>query len=251
MARFNLNLREIGERLSPELAVVMPVYNEQANIEYVLREWTECLQPLVSQFVFVIVNDGSTDATQSILERIEHEASSRYTLISKPNSGHGNSCRVGYDISAASSCEWILQIDSDGQCDPRYFHTFWENRQSADCIFGVRRSRDDGVARALASSICRLGSSILCRANLPDPNVPYRLIRRTVLVKALSYIPANFNIHNVALSFILRKLPGIRWSYVDIHFRDRYSGESSLSFMQAAQWGSEMLLELARLKTPS
>ena len=41
-----------------------------------------------------------------------------------------------------------------------------------------------------------------------DPNVPYRLIRKHVLEKALKDIPESFNIHNVALTYILKRTDG-------------------------------------------
>jgi dolichol-phosphate mannosyltransferase len=250
MTRFCLNPGEIGRNLSAELAVVMPVFNEQDTIQGVLREWNQVLQPLVSNFVFIIVNDGSTDATQAKLEQLDDETPDRYLLIYKPNSGHGNSCRVGYDIAATGSCQWVLQIDSDGQCDPKYFPEFWHNRNGADCVFGLRRTRSDGFARTMTSNICRWGSSIVCRADLRDPNVPYRLIRRSVLKVALSYIPTGFNIHNVALTYILRKTPALKWRFVSINFRDRQGGSNSINVIKVCQWGAEMLLELTRLKTP-
>ncbi len=48
---------------SPELAVVMPIYNEETNIEAVVREWIAALQLLGIDFLVLAINDGSKDAT--------------------------------------------------------------------------------------------------------------------------------------------------------------------------------------------
>jgi hypothetical protein len=49
-----------SESPHPELAVVMPIYNEAANISVVLREWFNCLDKVAPRFVFFAINDGST-----------------------------------------------------------------------------------------------------------------------------------------------------------------------------------------------
>jgi hypothetical protein len=77
------------------------------------------------------------------------------------------------------------------------------------------------------------------------------LIRRETLQKALQYIPPNFNIHNVALTYVLKKLPGLRWDYVAIHFPDRQAGENSINVLKVVTWGAEMLLELLRIRVPA
>jgi glycosyltransferase involved in cell wall biosynthesis len=251
MARYSFNLTEIGRGLSASLVVVMPIYNEEANITSVVREWSECLRQLGIPFQLVALDDGSRDRTHDILLEIESSQPETICVVSKPNGGHGSTCRIGYDIAVRSNAEWILQIDSDGQCEPKHFAAFWSKRDNHDCVFGVRTSRDDGPARIATSAICRFASSLICGQDLRDPNVPYRLIRRTALERALRHIPANFNIHNVALTYVLKKLPGLRWDYVPIHFPDRKAGENSINVLKVVTWGAEMLLELLRIRVPA
>jgi dolichol-phosphate mannosyltransferase len=94
-------------------------------------------------------------------------------VIQRANKGHGQTCLEGYRMACERGIPWVLQIDSDGQCDPAYFKEFWARRDQADCVFGVRVQRDDGTARMLTSKICKLGSSILGGRDMVDPNVPY------------------------------------------------------------------------------
>ena len=88
----------------------------------------------------------------------------------------------------------------------------------------------------------------MCGQDLKDPNVPYRLIRHEILQEALRYIPPSFNIHNVALTYVLKKLPRVRSDYVPIHFPDRKAGRNSVSILKVVTWGAEMLLELMRIR---
>jgi len=235
--------------LHQPVAIVIPIYNEAENIRAVVAEWTNALDGLKIGYQFLLINDGSKDQTADVLEEMEAADPDKIVVISKPNSGHGRSCRLGYDAAVASpAVQWVLQIDSDGQCAPSYFPEFWSKTTSADCVFGCRVQRDDGVARMMTSKICKLGATVLGGRNMVDPNVPYRLIRKEILGSALQRIPASFNIHNVAVTYILKKTNGLRWEYVPIRFRDRQGGSNSINLLNVAQWGVDMLLELRRLK---
>lgn len=248
MARFSFNLKQIGSVLNGQLVVVMPIYNEESNIAEVIGRWTETLLNLSIPFQVIALDDGSYDRTEEILCDLEAAHPQQICVVSKPNSGHGITCRMGYDIAVSSKAEWVLQIDSDGQCDPKYFADFWQRRSGSDCVFGLRTSRGDGLGRVVTSAICRAASSLICGQDLRDPNVPYRLMRREILAKALRFIPPSFNIHNVALTYILKKMPSLRWNYVAIHFPDRAAGQNSINILKVATWGVEMLLELMRIR---
>lgn len=249
MAIISLQPTEAAAALKSQLVVVMPIYNEAANIAHVLQEWFDVFGKLNLTFQFLLVNDGSKDNTLEILKQLEAKWPEQLVVIDKPNSGHGRSCRLGYDAAVSSpSVEWILQIDSDGQCDPAYFQEFWNQRNLSDCVFGQRVHRDDGMARALTSKICKFGATLLGGRNMVDPNVPYRLIRRDILSAALKRIPAGFDIHNVALTFILKQTDGIRWRYIPIRFRDRQGGSNSINLLNVTHLGVSMLFDLAKLK---
>ncbi len=248
MARFSFNLDVISQTVTAPLVIVIPIYNEEKNIATVISAWTEKLESLGITGQILAIDDGSRDGTHEILLELEEKSPDMICVVHKPNSGHGPSCRIGYEIASRSQSEWVLQIDSDGQCDPVHFDDFWKARDRYDCIFGIRTSRDDGLARVMTSAICRLGASIICGEDLRDPNVPYRLMRRSALAMALPYIPSSFNVHNVALTYVLKKIGGMRWNHVPIHFRDRQGGTNSINVLQVVTLGAEMLLELLRIK---
>jgi glycosyltransferase involved in cell wall biosynthesis len=232
---------------APELAVVMPIYNEEASISAVVGEWFDCLRIVCPNFVIFAIDDGSTDDTRKILASLEDELGSRLRILSKTNSGHGPSCREGYEIALASGAEWIFQTDSDGQCDPVFFHTLFQDRSRYDCIFGYRRSRDDGVARKLISCCCRLFVWFASGSYLKDPNVPYRLLRAGVLRKALRRVPADSDLQNIGLSVALNWQPAVRWKYFPIHFRARRSGKSCINYSKIMRTALELLRDLRRI----
>src|SRR5947209_6517435 len=109
----------LSPQLAPaSLAVVMPIYNEASNIGVVLDDWFICLKSVCPSFVLFAINDGSKDDTAQILELLRVKLGPRLRVVNKRNTGHGLTCREGYELALAEGAEWIFQIDSDGQCDP-------------------------------------------------------------------------------------------------------------------------------------
>lgn len=233
------------------LAVVMPFYNEEQNVRSVVGEWLEALVACRMKAVLLAVDDGSRDNTFPSLEVLAKKNEGRLLVFHKTNSGHGRSCRFGYEKAISLGAEWVMQVDSDGQCDPRYFAEFWTSREGTDCVFGRRVSRGDGLARSMTSKMCRLAAGLVVGFDPGDANVPYRLMRREALVDALERVPADFDIHNVALTVALRQNPKWRWKWVPIHFRARQGGENSINLRKVAKMGLGMLRDLKRIKRSS
>ncbi len=224
----------------------MPVYNEEAVIKAVVKEWTQVLDDLSIDYLFLPVNDGSRDQTLSILQSLSKE-NPRIQVHDKANSGHGRSCRVGYDLALEKNAQWILQIDSDGQCLPEAFPEFWQNRQDADCVFGFRQKRDDGLLRKLVSKASRLAVFCVTGKMMRDPNVPYRLMRETILKEALLRVPADFDVQNIALSLALHRMKNVRWKLLPITFPERKGGSCSLNLKKIMRMGWKMLVDLRRV----
>ena len=228
------------------LAVVVPCYNEANYLETFINEWSAALRN--TDYKLFIIDDGSSDNSYDIISCVSQQ-NNRITCIPKVNSGHGLTCRFGYEhVINLHEFDSILQIDSDGQCDPTYFPKFIELSNIHDVVFGVRTTRGDGVARKLTSFLCTLVTSVLTRCVIRDANVPYRLIKSEILAQALESVPSDFYIQNVALTVALKRLPNISWGYVPMHFRDRTMGANSINLLNVAQLGLKMISELSRIK---
>ncbi len=228
--------------------VVMPVYNEQASIRKVVLEWFQEIENWTERFVFVAIDDGSSDDTPALLNRLQKQLGNRLEIIRRPNKGHGQSCLEGYRLACARNIPWILQIDSDGQCDPQYFFRFWRIRRQYDVIYGYRRVRDDGYRRVFASIILKLSLLAIARVWCVDANVPYRLMNAQTLEPFLPVISADFYLANVGIAVLLRSASAIRQYYVPIRFRERYGGEPSVRISKFGEKAFELFKQLRDLK---
>jgi dolichol-phosphate mannosyltransferase len=218
--------------------VVIPVYNEQASVRKVLREWIEEIENWSDNFVVYAINDGSKDDSLRILRAEQQRYGPRLEVVDRENRGHGQTCLDGYREAVRRGIPFVFQIDSDGQCDPQYFFRFWRVRHHYDVVYGVRVRRDDGWRRIAVSMVLRFFLLALFRTWCPDANVPYRLMRTSAVARAVDLIPSDFFLVNVALAVMLRHTSGCRHSYLGIRFRERYGGEPSV---KAAVFGRKAL----------
>ena len=131
--------------------------------------------------------------------------------------------------------EYLLQIDSDNQCDPIYLIKFIKllNSKNYDFIFGYRKYRQDGYVRVLISRILSLTFYIKKFKYIKDLNTPYRLMKIDYLKKILLDIKKkkkykDIKLFNSVLSYEISNKFDIKW--VDINFRERKFGKSKFNF---------------------
>ncbi len=230
-----------------ELMIVMPVYNEQASVRKVVLEWFHEVENWTEDFVFLAINDGSTDGTAGILARLGDQLGPRFETIQQANKGHGQSCLAGYREACRRNVPFVFQIDSDGQCDPQFFFRFWRERENFDVIYGRRVRRDDGWRRVLASHVLRATLLFFAGANCTDANVPYRLMRTQNLKVCLDLVPENFFLANIALSVLLQRDGRWRHGSIPIRFRERYGGEPSVALGKFGAKARELIGQLREL----
>lgn len=160
---------------TPELEILLPIHNEAESIEATIRELYAELSPRV-RVGFLICEDGSRDNTKEIVRRLAAEIPMRLNL-SDERKGYSRAVREGMAMLEA---EWILCVDSDGQCDPKDFWKFWDNRAAGDVLLGWRVDRQDTVARKTMSRFFFLIYQAVFHTPVHDPSCPYVLCRRVI-----------------------------------------------------------------------
>lgn len=226
-----------------ELWVVVPVYNEGAALAGVVEEWLPVIRSCTDDFVFCLIDDGSTDDTATVIHQLAR-AHPQIATVTQRNTGHGRACLHGYRLAIQQQARWILQIDSDGQCLASDFPALWARRTRHPVVFGFRRSRDDGAVRLLLSRLNAFGVWAATGLWVRDPNVPYRLMAAAVLLEAITVIPADVDMANIYLAATLAARESICW--VDIGFRERAGGAPHLKVGGIARKGVRLLYQLTR-----
>ncbi|NUQ61741.1 MAG: glycosyltransferase family 2 protein [Pirellulales bacterium] len=207
-----------------ELALVMPVYNEQEVVAEVVQSWREELDRLGIRFQILVLNDGSTDGTQAQLETFLGD--SRICVINKPNSGHGPTILLGYR-QAVDQAPWVFQTDSDNEMQPSHFGEFWRQREDYDGLFGIRRGRIQGLGRRAITAVSRATVALRFGRGVADVNVPYRLMRSEVLKPIVARIPDDTFAPNVIISGAFARW-GARIANIPVPYEGRKTGTVSI-----------------------
>ena len=207
-----------------DLKIVMPVYNEELNIEKVIVDWITELRKLKISFQLFAYNDGSKDATRDKLEQLKLNHP-ELVAIHKANSGHGPTLLTGYQDRTPT--EWIFQVDSDDEMSPEYFHLLWNERKNYDFLIGYRTNRHSPLPRKIISFISRFTVTLLYGGSVYDVNSPYRLFKAEFFDKHIAKIPSDTFAPNVILAGLASHY-NARCKSFDIPHSERKLGEVSI-----------------------
>ena len=154
----------------------MPVYNEAAHIEKTLKDIDLNLKKNLINYQFIISEDGSNDGTKNILKKLKHKYN--FILISE-HTRKGYSKAVMDGIFKASK-NYLMILDSDGQCDPKEITRFWQHRKNFDLICGNRIDRKDFLYRKIFSQLAYFIYNLLFRVPLKYPSYACLLMNQKV-----------------------------------------------------------------------
>jgi len=226
---------------SPQLSIVMPVYNEEVAITRVVQEWTEELDRLGIDYEFCLYDDGSRDGTAVALQSL---ATARVVVRSHSNRGHGPTILRGYDEARG---EWVFQTDSDGELPASGFETLWRRRDLYDLVVGRRMGRRQSLGRLLLTIGSRTVIALAFGRGVVDVNSPYRLMRGSWLRdQVLPFIPPRTAVPNIAVCGIASR-SAARVLEAGVPYLPRAMGRSSIDLRRAAQLAWRGLFETLRI----
>lgn len=159
------------------ISIVIPCCNESGNIEALFEELCVCLQPHDVEFVFV--DDGSTDNTLQVIQRLaENDNRIKYLSLSR-NFGHQNALKAGIDV-ALGSC--IITMDADLQHPPSVIpEMILQWQQGCSIVFATRdaESKRPFLKRTLSGLYSRI-FSYLSDTPIPAITSDFRLIDKKI-----------------------------------------------------------------------
>lgn len=225
------------------LYIVIPAYNEEANIRQVIREWYPVIEahPGGGASRMVVIDDGSRDGTFEILKE-EAEEHPMLTPVTRTNSGHGATVLYGYRYALEHHADYVFQTDSDGQTRPEEFEPFWKERENCQMVIGWRNARQDGFGRIVTTRVLRLVVTLCFHVRIRDANTPYRLMQAGALEEDLPLIPEDYFLSNVLLRVIFAKKKR-KVKEIPITFRPRQGGKNSINMKRIFGIGVKALKE--------
>ncbi len=205
-----------------DLSLVIPVFNEQENLEQLYKEITSACQRLKRTYEIVFVDDGSTDNSLEILVRIQRQDSGVRVISLRRNFGQTAALSAGFDHSSG---DIVITLDADLQNDPNDFEKLINKiEEGHDLVNGWRKKRKDKfLTRRIPSKIANWIISMITRIKLHDYGCTLKAFRRDVV--------KNINLYGEMHRFIpaIASNIGISIAEVEVNHRPRRYGQSKYS----------------------
>jgi glycosyltransferase involved in cell wall biosynthesis len=217
--------------------VIVPAHNEAAAIAPTVRE----IQRSAPEFDVIVVDDGSTDGTG------ERAAAAGAKVLRLPfNLGIGGAMQAGYLYAQEHGYEVAVQVDGDGQHDPRHIHDLLARLRAdprVDMVTGSRFLAEGGY-RSSASRRAGIGIfsrlvSMITGQRVTDPTSGFRMTNRTAIRLFARDYPHDYPEVEAILLMHAHRLKSCE---VPVQMRPRMTGESKIAATQPIYYMVKVLL---------
>ena len=161
------------------ISAFFPCYNDSHTIGDLVREADRQLEALTADYEIIVVNDGSTDASADVLQRLTAEIPRLRVVTHERNRGYGGALRSGF---AAATKELVFYTDGDGQYDVRELPVLLMLMTSdTDFVNGIKMKRQDPAIRVHVGNMHQFLMRWMFWLPIRDVDCDFRLIRRRIL----------------------------------------------------------------------
>ncbi len=162
------------------ISVFFPAYNDAPSLPALIDKTFTVLAACASDYEVIVINDGSSDSTQAVLEELQNRYTPHLRVVKhERNMGYGQALRSGF---AAATKEFVFYTDGDGQYDigelPKLLA---EMSTNVGLVNGRKLERNDPWHRIFIGSTYNAFARFLFRIKLSDIDCDFRLIRRSLL----------------------------------------------------------------------
>jgi len=161
-----------------EISVVIPAYNEQANVPILVNRIAEVLEPLGREFEVIIVDDGSSDGTLQVLA--EQKKSRPWLRVIALDRHCGQTCAMAAGFQAACG-DIIATLDADLQNDPAEIPRLLQMLNDCDAVTGWRVKRQDQLLRRISTRVANGVRNKLSSESIHDSACSLKVYKRACL----------------------------------------------------------------------
>ena len=169
--------RSATDSIGRRLTIVLPALNEEANIDAAVTRATEVATRHCTDHEVIVVDDGSTDSTAAIVERLAADDPRIRLIKHEVNQGYGGALKSGF---LAATMDLVFFTDSDNQFDLDELGIFIDLIQSVDVVAGYRIKRRDPFFRRLNARAWNYLVRALFYVPVRDIDCAFKLFRREV-----------------------------------------------------------------------
>lgn len=205
-----------------DISIVIPVYNEEENIPILHSKIRSVMKKLNNRYEVIFVDDGSTDSSFKVLEKLHRQNKNVKIIKFRGNFGQTAALNVGFKYAKNPV---IVTMDADMQNDPNDIPNLLSKlKEGYDVISGWRYSRKDPISKVFFSNISNLLRSLVTKETIHDSGCSLKAYKRECFEDLELYgemhrfIPTllrwkGFKIGEVKVSHLPRKYGKSKYNY--------------------------------------
>ena len=210
--------------------IIIPAYNEQESI----KKTVEDIIKNAPEFDYIVINDCSTDRTKEICE------TEKFNVVHLPvNLGIGGAVQTGYLYAARNGYDIAVQVDGDGQHDPKFLSKMAEfiEAEHADMVIGSRFINKEGFQssgeRRVGIKYFTMLIKLLTGAKITDPTSGLRMVNREIIEFFAEEYPKDYPEPESVVAILRRKKKVLE---LPVIMRERSGGVSSISMKKSVYY---------------
>ena len=222
---------------TPEISVVVPLYNEEESIPELYRRVTTSLDALGLSFELVLVNDGSKDRTPERMARLRRQDGRVVALPLRRNFGHQAALSAGLDAACGQG---VFLIDGDLQDPPEVFDQFLARwREGYEVVYAVRQKRKENIFKRTAYFLFYRVLRLISDVEIPLDSGDFCLLDRKV-VDVLKHLPEQVRFLRGLRTFVGFRQCGVRYERAA-----REAGQPKYSFLALVRLASDGIISFS------
>ena len=154
--------------------IIVPIFNEKDNLSRLESELMKFINSTKFKTKVLLINDGSTDGSKDIIEKLCHDNSCFESISFVRNYGLSSALKAGFDLC---NSEYIGYIDADLQTSPSDFHVLLKFIDNYDLVTGYRSNRKDSYLKNISSLVANGIRNIFTGDGVKDTGCPLKVIK--------------------------------------------------------------------------
>jgi len=220
-----------------DFSIILPAFNEAENLALLLKDLKGEADKLNVRYELIVVDDGSADNTQEVLQALKKEVPELKGLIMESNSGFSTAVLAGLKASVGDILGFM---DADGQVEAKYMVQAYLKlkAENLDLIKGIRIERYDGIRRFILSKIYNIFFNLMFGGSFQDiggkPKILTRSLYNNLNLEAKGwFIDNEIMIKAIKGKYKIGELP--------IIFLKRKKGASKIHFLAVLEYFRDMI----------
>lgn len=168
----------------PELSIFFPFWNEEQNLESVVKKAIPVAEKVAEKWEIIMVDDGSSDKTLEIARKLAKEDERLIAVAHDSNRGYGAALKTGFTTARYNL---VVFNDGDGQFDLGEIDKFLEKIDKCDLVIGYRKKRLDNPFRHILMNLLKIWDFVFFGFRFRDIDCGFKLFTKEALSKIMPF----------------------------------------------------------------